>query len=354
MPIESLGFDRFFSERFDSLDRPDLVPARVASEGRNSYWLLGCTAVVGELKGSLRHRLQPLERPVVGDWVAVDDRNERAVIHGVLERRTAMVRRTAGTSSGVQIVAANVDVFFIVTSANRDFNVRRLERYLAAVWDSGAAPVVVLNKIDLREAVDDMIQAIADVGFGVPVVTASALTGHGIDELRGFIGPGRTAGLVGSSGVGKSSLINRLLGREAQPVKSVRRDEKGRHATTRRELIELPGGGVLVDTPGMRELGLAEDGGGVDFIFADINELAEECRFRDCRHQDEPGCAVKAAVEEGKLDGGRLESYHRLQREIADAERRRDPVLGSRPKRRWKWISKARRDLDKTDPKRKK
>lgn len=339
-PLESLGFNDFFAAQLASLQRPDLAPARIASEGRGFYPLMGCGASSGVLSGRLRHELRPGGRPVAGDWVAVADGGTNAVIHSVLERRTAMVRREAGTDGGVQVVAANVDVFFVVTSANRDFNPRRLERYLAAVWDSGAAPVIVLNKIDLGEDVQSMVEAIESDCVGVPVVTTSALTGDGLNDLRSRIGPGRTAGLVGSSGVGKSSLVNRLVGDDVQSVLDLRKDGKGRHATTRRELIELAGGGILIDTPGMRELGLIEDAGGVDSTFRDIAELAAGCRFRDCAHEEEPGCAVKAALEEGTLKGSRLRSYQKLKREIAAAERRLDPIHAERPKRRWKSISK--------------
>jgi ribosome biogenesis GTPase len=352
--LEALGYGRFFSEQHDFLGRPDLVPARIASEGRGNYRLRGCRASIGELRGRLQHDLTTPERPVVGDWVLVVDGEDRAVIHHVLGRHTELIRRAAGTEAGVQVIAANVDLFFIVTSANRDFNIRRLERYLAAVWDSGAEPVVVLNKIDLGGAVADMVEEIGAVAFGVPVVCVSAVTGDGMDDLRGHLAGGKTVGLVGSSGVGKSSLVNRLLGHDAQHVRTLRGDGKGRHATTRRELIELPGGGILIDTPGMRELGLVEDTGGVDHLFADIVALAEDCRFRDCQHQGEPGCAVTAAVSTGELDGARLASYHKLQREIAAAERRRDPTHAGRPKRRWKSISKAVREMNKIDPKRKK
>jgi len=347
-----LGFGPFFSAQHDLLDRSDLVPARIAAEGRGNYWLRGCRALIGELSGRSHHQLGPTQRPVVGDWVSVADGDDLAIIHHIFERRTTMVRRAAGTDAGIQIVAANVDLFFIVTSANRDFNVRRLERYLAAVWDSGAEPAVVLNKIDIGEGIDDMVDAIGEVALGVPVVSVSALTGVGMDDIRGHVAPGKTIGLIGSSGVGKSSLVNRLLGHEVQRVRTLRKDEKGRHATTRRELIELPDGGILIDTPGMRELGLVEDEGGVNRIFADIVALAEDCRFRDCQHQGEPGCAVEAAVEVGELDGGRLASYHKLQREVAAAERRRDPTLAGRSKRRWKSISKAMRARSKDDPKR--
>jgi ribosome biogenesis GTPase len=346
-----LGYGPFFSEQHDRLGRPELVPARIAAEGRGNYWLRGCRAPIGELRGRLQHELGPSERPVVGDWVLVVDDEDRAIIHHILDRNTEMVRRAAGSKSDLQVIAANVDLFLIVTSANRDFNIRRLERYLAVVMDSGAQPAIVLNKIDIGTNVDEMVEEIASVGVGIPVLQTSAFTGVGMDELRGYMAPGKTSAFIGSSGVGKSSLINRLLGREVQSVRTLRRDEKGRHATTRRELIELPGGGVLIDTPGMRELGLIEDEGGVDNLFKDILELGKGCRFKDCRHQGEPECAVAAAVEAGELDSGRLANYHKLQREIAVAEQRRNPAHAGRSKKRWKSLSKTIRNYYKLVPK---
>jgi ribosome biogenesis GTPase len=295
--------------------------------------------------------LGPLDRPIVGDWVAVVEGQGRAIIHHVFQRRTAMLRRAAGTQARGQVVAANVDLFFVVTSANRDFNPRRLERYLTAVWDSGAEPVIVLNKVDLGADVDAMVDSIGVVGLGVPMVRTSARTEVGLEELRGFLAPGRTVGLVGSSGVGKSSLINRLLGRDALEVRELRDHDKGRHTTTRRELIDVPTGGMVMDTPGLREVGLIEDEVGMDASFAEIAELAEECRFRDCVHQGEPGCAVAEAVATGRIDEARLASYHKLKREIAAAERRRDPVHAGRSKRRWKSIHVAFRARTKVDPK---
>ena len=351
--LENLGFSPFFREQFDRLEEPGLVPARVASEGRGVYRLLGCRAPRGELRGRLRDALTASERPAVGDWVAVVDGDDRAIVHAVLERRTVLIRRAAGSTADTQIVAANIDLVFIVTAATRDFNPRRIERYLAAVWDGGADPVIVLNKVDLGGEADAMAGELSAIAPGVPVVRSSTVTGEGLDAFRALLVPGRTIGLVGSSGVGKSSIVNRLLDADAQATRSTRRDEKGRHATTRRDLIELPNGGMLVDTPGMREFGLLDDAGGVDTLFADIVALAAGCRFADCSHQGEPGCAVRAAVEAGELGADRLRSYRKLQREAAAAARRRDPVLAHNTKRRWKAIHKAHRDYFKTHPKEK-
>jgi len=348
-----LGFTPFFRERFEALGDASLVPARVASEGRGVYRLLGCRAPLAELKGRLRGELAPEERPAVGDWVAVCDGEDRAIIHAVLERRTALIRRAAGSQANAQVVAANIDTVFIVTSATRDFNLRRIERYLAAVWDGGAEPAIVLNKCDLAGDIDAMMGELAGISRGAPVVRTSTVSAEGMDALRMFLAPGRTVGLVGSSGVGKSSIVNRLLGNEAQDTRTTRRDEKGRHTTTRRDLVEIPAGGLLIDTPGMREFGLVEDGGGVDALFADIVEIAQACHFGDCSHQSEPGCAVIAAVESGELDEQRLQSYRKLQREIAAAQRRRDPEQAHNTKKRWKSIHKEIRRYYRDNPKRK-
>jgi ribosome biogenesis GTPase len=304
--------------------------------------LVGCRAPLGELTGNLRHDLRGIARPAVGDWVAVADSDDRAIIHHLLDRRTALIRRAAGPSAQPQTIAANVDRFGIVTSANRDFNLRRLERYLAVVWESGATPIVVLNKVDLIDDATPLLAEIESVAFGVPIVGVSAATGEGLDALREHFGPGTTVAFVGSSGVGKSSLVNRLLGRVAQEVKSIRDDDaRGRHTTTRRELIAMPSGSVLIDTPGMRELGLIEDSGGIDAAFADITELAETCRFTDCQHETEPGCAVREALDTGVLSLERWESYGKLQREIAAYEARHNPLLAAERRRHWKVIHKS-------------
>ena len=349
--LASLGFDEFFASQLERLADPQYVPARIIAEGQSSFHLAGCRAPLGDLSGKLLGSLTKAERPVVGDWVAVIDGNDRASIQRVLERRSTLLRRAAGTLAEPQVIAVNVDVFFVVTAVNRDFNERRLERYVTAVWSSGAEPVVVLNKVDLESNLDEMLEAIDRAAIGVPVVRASAATGEGVDELRAYIASGKTVGFIGSSGVGKSSLTNRLLGREVQAVGGLRGDERGRHTTTARQLIELQGGGVLIDTPGMRELGLLDDIGGVETSFADIAAFAERCRFRDCAHESEPGCAVLAAVESAELPAARLASYRKLLAEVAAAERKRDPVLAGRTKARWKEIHRAMRARAKVDPK---
>jgi ribosome biogenesis GTPase / thiamine phosphate phosphatase len=354
IPLEELGFGPYFATQLDSLEqtRPGLVPARIAADGAGIYHLLGSQARLGELSGRLRHELSGIDRPAVGDWVAIADDIERAVIHHALRRRTAMIRRAADTDATAQMIAANVDIYCLVTSANRDLNPRRIERYLTAVWESGANPVVVLNTVDLVDDLTPLIQAIGSVALGVPIVEVSALTGVGLDMLREHVRRGTTAGFVGSSGVGKSSLINRLVGHEIQHVNDIREDDaRGRHTTTRRELVLLPGGGVLVDTPGMRELGLIEDDGGIDAAFADIAQIAQACRFNDCLHESEPGCAVQAALYVGTLDANRLQSYRKLQREIAAIERRRDPILAANERRRWKTIHKEMRSREKLNRK---
>lgn len=349
--LASLGFDEFFAAQLSQLPAHDCVPARVAAEGQSSFHLAGCQAPLGDLSGRLLGSLTKIERPVVGDWVAVVDGADRASIQHVLARRTTLLRRAAGTRTAPQVVAVNVDTFFVVTAVNRDFNERRLERYVAAVWNSGAEPVIVLNKVDLDVDLTPLLEAIDRVAVGLPLVRTSAASGEGLAALRAYAAPGKTVGFIGSSGVGKSSLTNCLLGRDAQAVGELREDERGRHTTTARQLIELPEGGVLVDTPGLRELGLLDDAGGVDTSFADVTAFAERCRFGDCAHESEPGCGVTAAVASGELPAERLASYRKLLAEIAAAERKRDPILAGRTKARWKEVHRALRARRKIDPK---
>jgi len=354
--LVSWGFGPAFSLAFSSLARPDLAPARVISGLGASFEVVDAVhpARLAQPSGRLRHAA---ELPAVGDWVAIAPpasgrADEPAVIHHVLPRRTQLVRRAAGRRDEVQVIAANVDTCLIVTSANRDARARRVERYVTAVWDSGATPVLVVSKIDL---VDDRelaatLAELAAAAPGVVIAAISAHTGAGIAGLADHLAPGRTVALVGSSGVGKSSLVNRWLGSAQQATLPIDDNDRGRHATTRRQLFAVPDGGLVIDTPGMRSFGLLESDSLAD-SFAEIAALAARCRFRDCQHQGEPGCAVDAAIEAGELDPARRDGLHKLGREIAAAERRRDPVLAREERARMRTLHKEMRARTRSESK---
>lgn len=327
-------------------------PARVAEEQRGELRVL---SRAGELRagiaGRLRHHALGAEAlPVVGDWVAVSIQADRAraTIHRVLPRRSALVRKASsdwGRVTAGQVLAANLDHVFVVSSLNLDFNLRRLERYLALVWESGAQPVLLLSKSDLCREVGERRAQAEQVAVGVPIHPLSARSGDGLAALDPYLARGRTSALIGSSGVGKSTLVNRLLGRDALVTKEIRAwDDRGRHATSHRQLFRLPGGGLLIDTPGLREIGLWDDGGGVETAFPDVEALAVGCRFRDCSHASEPGCAVRAALADGRLSEARFQSYGSLQRELAHVARRRDQRARLAAKRARKRRSREIRD----------
>ena len=352
MDLPDLGWDSFFEERFRQYRDAGLSPARIAREDRETYLLF---SEAGELPARVSGRFLYEAHskdafPGVGDWVAAREiaEEQKATIHAVLPRKSCFVRETPGGRTEAQVVAANVDTVFIVSGLDggRAFNLRRMERYLALTWESGATPVVVLNKVDVCPDVDACVNEAEAIAFGVPVCPVSATERIGLGLLRAHLPQGRTGALLGSSGVGKSALVNALLGAERQATGAVREDDlRGRHTTVRREMILLPGGGIIIDTPGMRELRLWGDEDSVDHTFSDIEELAVQCRFRDCRHEGEPGCAVQAAINENALDAGRLDSYHRLQREMAHLARRRDQRAQLAEKAKWKQISQWSRRL---------
>ncbi len=322
--LEVLGWDARWAEVWAARRGGDVerVPARVVLEHQHIYRVnTGTEEVLARVTGRVRHTLGSREAfPAVGDWIALKPAGpaeEMGRIVDVLPRRGQFVRKAAGTTTEAQVVAANVDVVFLVSGLDHDFNVRRIERYLLAALEGGASPVVVLNKADLPRDIAQTRQELGPVAGRVPVELVSARSGQGIDALRGHIGPGRTGAFLGSSGVGKSTLINRLIGRDVQRTAEVREsDSKGRHTTTQRELVVLPGGGLLIDTPGMRELQLWDVSTGLDDAFEDIMSLGVECRFRDCTHDSEPGCAVKVAIADGRLSTERHANYLRLRKEV--------------------------------------
>jgi len=318
--LTEIGWNDHFAALFESYSRNDLVPARVVKQYRERCLV---ASEKGELKadisGRLRHSIANIsDFPVIGDWVAVESVGHgRGVIHAVLPRRSAFTRKAAGDLTEAQVVAANVDTVFLITGLDGNFNLRRIERYLTAARDSGASPVIVLNKADLKLNLNETVAEVERIARGVPVVAVSANDGYNLDALGTFLAPGRTVAMLGSSGVGKSTLINRLLGEERLRIRPVREDDsRGRHTTTHREIVALPGGALLIDTPGMRELQLWADDEGLDRSFDDIAGLASRCRFADCRHEAEPACAVREAVERGSLDARRLENYLKQRREL--------------------------------------
>ena len=343
--LQDLGWRPFFDEQRASLDA-SLFVGRVSIAQREHYHLMTESGVVqADLSGRLRHDASSaLDLPAVGDWVAATpacDGKTARVVH-VLDRRTQFVRKAAGRRSEPQVVAANVDRVAVVTTPNNDFSARRLERYLAAICESGAEAVFVLNKADLCDDVEPYLAGFREADADTPVIVTHATQGDGLDAVRGLAERGDTLVLVGSSGVGKSTIVNRLLGGDVQKVGEIREsDDCGRHVTSHRELFLLEGGGLLMDTPGMRELQVWAFGDEPVAGFVDIDTVAEGCRFRDCTHHDEPGCAVRAAAESGTLSAERVAGYRKLQAEVEAQMRRQDPNT----KARWRSVSRAIKKL---------
>jgi ribosome biogenesis GTPase len=358
--IHALGWDPSWAAAFEPYEAEGRRPARVIAVHKE-------TAIVREgsvqsdrsavVSGRFRFDVVVAsDYPAVGDWVALEPdeapssgADSHAVIAAVLPRRSAFRRRATdssrrreGSLADDQVIAANVDVAFLVAGLDGDFNLRRLERYLAVAWASGVMPVIVLNKADVADDLDGRLVAVEGIAPGVPIVVLSALTGDHVADLTPHLGDGRTAVVLGSSGVGKSTLVNALLGEQRQSTGAVRvGDSRGRHTTTHRELFALASGALLIDTPGIRSLEVAGADEGLEAAFDDITELAATCRFSDCGHEGEPGCAVLAAVADGRLTEERLASHRKLEREEAHAERRGDPRLQAEERKRWKSIHKA-------------
>jgi ribosome biogenesis GTPase len=346
--LSRLGWSSFFHDAFAALRDASLVPARVVEEHRDAHVVAGAAGELrADVAGRLRHDARGREAlPAVGDWVAVEARpaERKATIRHVLPRRGALVRKAAGTTTDAQVVAANLDVVFVVTSANADFSAARLGRLLSAAWESGAQPVVLVTKADLAEDAEALVAEAEAAAPGAPVHAVSVVDGRGLPALAPHLLPGRTAAFVGSSGVGKSTLINRLLGEELLATRALRHDDTGVHTTTSRRLLALPGGALVVDTPGMRELGLWDADDGLSAAFADVEELAESCRFRDCKHLAEPGCAVLAALADGRLPAERIEQFRALEREMAFLRLKQDVRAQMEEKRRRKAFGRAAKE----------
>ena len=346
MSLKELGWNSHFDALWQEREQAEWLPARVISQQRGLWRIAGDFAECwAEASGTLRAAAETGgDWPAAGDWVASEilSGGGRPLIQKVLPRRSKFVRKVAGRRLEEQVIAANVDTAFVVMALDGDFNVRRLERYLAQCWESGAKSIVVLNKADDRDDVAARIAEVEGIAAGAPIFAVSALSGVGLEALDSFLAPGQTIVLLGSSGVGKSTLVNYFLRRDAQAVQSVRAsDSRGRHTTTSRELFALPGGALMIDTPGLRELQLWGVTDGVEQAFSDIEELAAECKYGNCGHTTEPGCAVRTAIAEGRLDENRLENQRKLEREQEFVRRKVDPEAQKQEKERVKQLHRG-------------
>ncbi|MEN6371377.1 MAG: ribosome small subunit-dependent GTPase A [Armatimonadota bacterium] len=353
MKLEQLGFDSHFAGHFAPYETQKLSAGRVSLEHKNSYIIYTeCGEMPATVSGRMHYdALDQLGYPVVGDWVVaniLDEEPQRAIIHAILPRKSKFSRKEAGKRTIEQPIAANIDTVFIVVGLDHNFRVRRIERYLTLAWESGANPAVILTKSDLSDAVEDRLREVQASAPGVPVHAISVLEEKGLNQLSDYLTEGKTIALLGSSGVGKSTIVNYLIGKDVQSVQEVREeDSRGRHTTTRRQMFVLPSGGLVIDTPGMRELQLWDADEGLSGVFEDIENLARECRFTDCSHENEPGCKVRQALESGELDPARFENYRKMLKELNYLEKRQDVAAALIEREKWKKIHKQARGLNK-------
>ncbi|MCK5125391.1 MAG: ribosome small subunit-dependent GTPase A [candidate division Zixibacteria bacterium] len=336
MNLENLGWNKFFENNFEAYKSEGYLAGRVSRENRGNYIVLSNESqMLAEISGKFQHNADyRSDYPAVGDWVVFSMREEnRATIHAVLERKSKFTRQAVlsggnpdgGGKTDEQVLAANIDTIFLVSGLDDDYNPRRIERFVSIAWDSGAVPVILLNKSDLCDDIESVITEVESVAFGVPTFAISAKDSIGLDNIHQYLIQGQTVAFLGSSGVGKSSIINCLFGEERLKTTEVRGDDsKGRHTTTHRELLVLPEGGIVIDTPGMRVIRAWSNDEGISRTFEDIEKLTGQCRFSDCKHQSEPGCAIQAGLSDGTISTKRYESYLKLQKEIAHLERRKD------------------------------
>lgn len=349
--LKTYGWSPALQDLFLTHATDGQIPGRIVVQHRGGYRVVTETGEIDARASGMLMKARETERPVTGDWVAVEPRpgETLGLVQTVLPRRTAFLRKAAGNRSGAQVVAANADVAFLVASMYSDLNLRRLERYLATAFESGADPVVVLTKADLVDNPDAIRAEVQAIAPGAPVLAISSKTGQGLDQVAAHLPIGRTAVLLGSSGAGKSTLLNALAGEERMATGEIREEDgRGRHTTTHRELVLLPSGGLILDTPGMRELGLWDADAGVSATFEDVEVLAAQCRFSDCSHVQEPGCAIRQAIADGTLPEERLRAYEKLQAELAYEHRRQDPQAERENRKLWASRHKSARAWIKT------
>ncbi|WP_407269829.1 ribosome small subunit-dependent GTPase A [Radiobacillus sp. PE A8.2] len=344
MKLTQLGYNQTIEQEALPYVQAGFQVARVCKEHKQMYGVLTESGeLLAEVSGKFMYDANSrVDYPAVGDWVIIKARQEenKSTIHHILPRVSKFSRKVAGEVTEEQIIATNIDTIFLVNALNKDLNVRRIERYLVMAWESGANPVIVLTKSDLCNDIEDKIAAVDQVAFGVPILAISATKHSGMDQLQPYLQEGKTIALLGSSGAGKSTLTNKLFGNEILQVQAIRTDDdKGKHTTTHRELIVLPQGGIVIDTPGMRELQLWESNHEMDGNFDDIKTLAEACRFRDCLHVNEPGCAVQQAIQDDQLAEDRLKSYQKLQKELEYVARKNDKRAQLEERKKWKKIA---------------